>query len=168
MIFVSLGCENIDVDNIVYSARQSGKPVGLISIWTEGGLTISTSQGVFLGQKMIRDASRIKRVETSLSDLMIGLKCGASDSTSGLITNPSIGIVSDKIVEQGGATVFGEISEFLYAKNLISKRGETDDVCEEIRRLIVRTKEKIDQNDSNYKNEQKAWFPLHARHQGHF
>ncbi len=156
VIYVSLGCENIDVDNIVYSARQSGKPVGLISIWVEGGLTISTSQGIFLGQKMIRDASRIKRVETSLSELMIGLKCGASDSTSGLVTNPSIGIVSDKIVEQGGTAVFGEISEFIYAKNLISKRGETDDVCEEIRSLIVRTKERINQNDSNYKNEQKA------------
>ncbi|NQS75654.1 MAG: galactonate dehydratase [Peptococcaceae bacterium] len=156
VIFVSLGCENIDVDHIVYSAKQSGKPVGHISIWAEGGLTISKSQGVFLGQRMIGDASRIRRVEVSPSDLKVGLKCGASDSTSGLITNPSIGIVSDKIIDQGGITVFGEISEFIYAKNLISKRGVTDAVCEQIRALIVSTKERINQNDSNYKNEQKA------------
>lgn len=156
VIFVSLGCENIDVDNIVYHAKQSGKPVSLISIWAEGGLTLSMSQGVFLGQKMILDASRIKRVEASISDLVIGLKCGASDSTSGLITNPSIGIVSDKVVERGGTTVFGEVSEFIYAENLISKRGETDDVCEEIRKLIVQTKDRINKSDSNYKKDQKA------------
>lgn len=156
VIFVSLGCENVDVDSIVYNAKQSGKPIGLISIWAEGGLTLSMSQGVFLGQKMIRDASRIKRVETSLSDLVIGLKCGASDSTSGLITNPSIGIVSDKVVEGGGTTVFGEVSEFIYAENLISKRGETDGVCEEIRKLIVQTKDKINKSDSNYTKDQKA------------
>lgn len=156
VIFVSLGCENIDVDNIVYHAKQSGKPVSLISIWAEGGLTLSMSQGVFLGQKMILDASRIKRVEASISDLVIGLKCGASDSTSGLITNPSIGIVSDKVVERGGTTVFGEVSEFIYAENLISKRGETDDICEEIRKLIVQTKDRINKSDSNYKKDQKA------------
>ncbi|WP_347488667.1 UxaA family hydrolase [Desulfoscipio sp. XC116] len=156
VIFVSLGCENIDVDNIVYHARQSGKPIGLISIWAEGGLTLSISQGVFLGQKMIRDASGIKRVETSISDLVIGLKCGASDSTSGLITNPSIGIVSDKVVERGGTIVFGEVSEFIYAENLISKRGETDDVCEEVRKLIVQTKDRINKSDDNYIKDQKA------------
>ncbi len=156
VIYVSLGCENIDVDDIVYLAKQSGKPIGLISIWAEGGLTLSVSQGVFLGQKMIRDASRIKRVETPLSGLMIGLKCGASDSTSGLITNPSIGIVSDKVIELGGTAVFGEVSEFIYAENLISKRGETDDVCEKVRELIVQTKDRINKNDSNYKKEQKA------------
>ncbi len=156
VIFVSLGCENIDVDSVVYHAKQSGKPIGLISIWAEGGLTLSMSQGVFLGQKMIRDASRIKRVETSISDLVIGLKCGASDSTSGLITNPSIGIVSDKVVEHGGTTVFGEVSEFIYAENIISRRGETDDVCEEVRKLIVQTKDRINNSDGNYKKDQKA------------
>jgi altronate dehydratase large subunit len=156
VIFVSLGCENIDVDNIVYLAKQSGKPVALISIWAEGGLTLSVSQGVFIGQKMISDASRIKRVEASIADLMIGLKCGASDSTSGLISNPSIGIVSDRIIERGGTTVFGEVSEFIYAENLISKRGETEEVCEDIRNLIIRTKDRINKNDSNYNKDQKA------------
>lgn len=156
VIYVSLGCENIDVKDIVYHAKQSGKPVGLISIWAEGGLTLSTSQGVFLGQKMIRDVSRIRRVEANISELMIGLKCGSSDSTSGLITNPSIGMVSNRVIEQGGTTVFGEISELIYADNLISKRGVTDDICEKVRKLVEQTKERINNSNSNYKNEQKA------------
>jgi altronate dehydratase large subunit len=156
MIFVSLGCENIDVDNIVYLAKQTGKPVAQINIWSEGGLTLSISQGVFIGQKMIGDASRIKRVEASLADLMIGLKCGSSDSTSGLISNPSIGIISDKLIERGGTVVFGEVSEFIFAENLISKRGETEEICGDIRNLIVRTKDRINTNDTNYSKDQKA------------
>jgi altronate dehydratase large subunit len=46
--------------------------------------------------------------------------------------------------------------EFIYAENLISKRGETEEVCEDIRNLIIRTKDRINKNDSNYNKDQKA------------
>jgi len=64
---------------------------------------------------------------------MIAVKCGASDTTSGIAGNPVIGNLFDRIVEVGGTALFGENTEIIGAEHVLSRRG----VNEEVTRRII-------------------------------
>ena len=51
------------------------------------------------------------------------MKCGGSDYTSGLASNPTLGRVADRLVELGGAAVLGEIAEIMGAEHLLAARA---------------------------------------------
>lgn len=42
-----------------------------------------------------------RREECDISELMLGIECGGSDATSGLVSNPVMGIISDRIIAAG-------------------------------------------------------------------
>ena len=65
---------------------------------------------------------KVEKIKTSLDRLIVGLKCGSSDTFSGLITNPTVGLTVDKLLDHGANVVFGEITEMLGAEYLIAKR----------------------------------------------
>lgn len=82
--------------------------------------------------RFARDASRQRREEFPLSRLHVGLECGGSDTTSGLASNPSIGVVADAIVAAGGTATITETSEFFGAEELFAVRGATPEVQRKI------------------------------------
>ena len=55
-----------------------------------------------------------------VSELILSLKCGGSDYTSGLASNPTLGRVTDRLVELGGSAVLGEIAEIMGAEHLLA------------------------------------------------
>ncbi len=57
------------------------------------------------------------------SELVLSLKCGGSDYTSGLASNPTLGRVTDRLVELGGTAVLGEIAEIMGAEHLLASRA---------------------------------------------
>ena len=57
------------------------------------------------------EANKISRKPASLSNLTIGLECGGSDGFSGISANPTLGYVSDLVVELGGTTILSEFPE---------------------------------------------------------
>lgn len=72
-----------------------------------------------------------------LSELRVGLKCGGSDGFSGITANPLLGAFSDWLcTEQGGTTVLTEVPEMFGAEHLLMSRATTDDVRQQIVRLI--------------------------------
>ena len=46
-----------------------------------------------------------------------------SDYTSGLASNPTLGRVTDRLVELGGSAVLGEIAEIMGAEHLLAARA---------------------------------------------
>ena len=58
-----------------------------------------------------------------VSELVLSLKCGGSDYTSGLASNPTLGRVTDRLVELGGTAVLGEIAEIMGAEHLLASRA---------------------------------------------
>ncbi len=50
---------------------------------------------------MVIEASMCRREECDISELMLGIECGGSDATSGLVSNPVMGIISDRIIAAG-------------------------------------------------------------------
>ena len=61
-----------------------GKPVQTLFIQELGGVAKTTAKGVLIAQEMAIQASRLKPQECDAGDIVLGLKCGSSDTTSGL------------------------------------------------------------------------------------
>ena len=70
--------------------------------------------------------------------LVLSLKCGGSDYTSGLASNPALGRVADRLVELGGAAVLGEIAEIMGAEHLLAARAAAPDAAAQLLRVINR------------------------------
>ena len=92
---MSLGCEGTDVDRIVEEIAASGKPVARINIQELGGMTPAIAAGIEAVQKMQLQISGQQRVPVDISEYVMGIKCGASDTTSGMASNCVIGYVAD-------------------------------------------------------------------------
>ena len=138
VLLVSLGCESVDLQTVAQGIAESGKRVETVVIQEVGGAANSAAKGQLLAQDMVRQASLEKRVACPASDLVLGLKCGSSDTTQGLVTTPAVGLVSDAIVRMGGTSILGEVTEFIGAEHLLAKRGRTEKIGREILDLVDR------------------------------
>lgn len=134
VLLVSLGCESIKAEEIEKEVN-SDKPVEIIRLQELGGITKTVSQGILIAQKMALDSCEEKK-EADLSDLVIGIKCGASDATSGIASNPATGAVVDKIVKEGGKVIFGETTEVIGAEHVLVKRASNKEVGNKILRKV--------------------------------
>lgn len=137
-LIVSLGCEGTDVDRIVEKIAASGKPVARINIQELGGMTAAIAAGIEAVQKIQRQISGQQRELTDISNYVMGIKCGASDTTSGMASNCVIGYVADKIVDLGGTVIFGETTEFIGAEHILARRAATPEVGDQIYKIVNR------------------------------
>ncbi|HDO34751.1 MAG TPA: D-galactarate dehydratase, partial [Nitrospirae bacterium] len=77
----------------------------------------------------------LQRTECSLDELYVSVKCGESDTTSGLASNPTVGNVIDRIIEMGATASFGETSEITGGELVCKERAATPEVGEEFMRV---------------------------------
>jgi altronate dehydratase large subunit len=136
VLLVSLGCESTDVGGVAEAIAASGKRVETVSIQDIGGAAKSISEGVLLAQEMVQDASRLEKVDCPDTDLVLGLKCGSSDTTSGLAPNPALGIASDLVVARGGTAILGEVTEFIGAEHLLAAHAKDKKTGQKILDLV--------------------------------
>ncbi len=142
VLLVSLGCESVSVDKIAEGIAESGKPVEKVVIQQVGGATTAVNQGVRIAQVMLTEASAVKIEEFPDSELVLGVKCGASDTTSGLVANPATGVSCDLLVDNGGTCVFGETTEFIGAEQILAHRAATPEVAQRIIDIVVRVEKR--------------------------
>jgi altronate dehydratase large subunit len=135
-LIVSLGCEGVDTDRLEKELRATGKPIERINVQELGGTSNSIQAGIDKAQKLVMAISEQQREEVDISEFTMGIKCGASDTTSGIASNPVIGYVSDKVVELGGTVIFGETTEFIGAEHILQRRAKNDHVASEIDRIV--------------------------------
>jgi len=138
VLLVSLGCESTNIQQVADGIAATGKRVETIVIQEEGGAARAAAQGILLAQAMVTDASEQKRTPFPLSELVLGLKCGSSDTTSGLSANPVVGILSDLIVEAGGTSILGEVTEFIGAEHLLVKHAKDEETGRKMLALVER------------------------------
>lgn len=136
ILIVSLGCEGVDTDRFETEVRKTGKPVERVNIQEVGGTSKAVQLGVDKAQKMYLQISSQKRQEVDLNLLTMGIKCGASDTTSGVASNPVIGYVTDKLIDEGSTVIFGETTEFIGAEHILQRRARTPGVAEDIKRIV--------------------------------
>lgn len=138
VIIVSLGCESTNLAEVLEGIQASGKRVEHLVVQETGGAARTTAQGILLAQEMVREASLQQRETFPISKLVMGMKCGSSDTTSGLVPNPAIGVASDLLVEAGGTSILGEVTEFIGAEHILARHAANEQVAQGILELVVR------------------------------
>lgn len=138
VIVVSLGCESTNIAEVVEGIRKSGKRVEHLVVHEIGGAARTTSLGILLAQEMVKEASLQHREPFPVNKLVMGMKCGSSDTTSGLISNPAIGVASDLLVNAGGTSILGEVTEFIGAEHILANHAVNEDVAQGILHLVDR------------------------------
>jgi (2R)-sulfolactate sulfo-lyase subunit beta len=126
---VVIGIEPGWTDRIVEGIAKTGKPVYGFSIERRGDLrTIADASRKAM--EFLQWASELQRQECSFDELYVSVKCGESDTTTGLSSCPTVGNVIDKITEMGATSSFGETSELTGGEFIVKSKAATPEVAE--------------------------------------
>ena len=131
---VVIGIEPAWTGRIVEGIAATGKPVE--GLWIEGHGDLRTlEQAARVLAQFVRDASECVREPAEPGELMMSIKCGESDTTSGLGSCPTTAQVVDEWVDAGGTVLFGETSELTGGEHLIAARCADEEVRKKFQAL---------------------------------
>ncbi|NMB42382.1 MAG: UxaA family hydrolase [Firmicutes bacterium] len=123
--------------------NETQKPVVHLYVDDAGGLECSIGKGIGHARTLVQQVSRIFRENAPLGKLQVGVKCGASDYTSGIAGNKLIGYIFDRIVNAGGKAVFSETVEVIGAEHILAKRAVSRNVAEKLLEYVRKTESEI-------------------------
>jgi len=124
---VVVGIEPAWTARVTDGIAATGKPVEGFAIEGVGDLRTLERVARVLA-RFVQDASEIQREPADAGELMMSIKCGESDTTSGLGSCPTTAQVVDRWVDAGGTVLFGETSELTGGEHLIAARCASDAV----------------------------------------
>ncbi len=124
---VVVGIEPTWTDRVADGIAAAKKPVARLSIERNGDLN-TIAEGARMAAKLLQDASEIQRSVVERSEVMMSIKCGESDTTSGLGSCPTTSQAVDRTVLAGGTVIFGETTELTGGEHLIANRCIDDEV----------------------------------------
>ena len=132
---IVVGIEDQWTQKIADSIAETGKRVEAISIEGSGDLkTIEKASRV--ARDMVKESSDKKRKDFDVSNLVVSTKCGESDTTSGLASNPTVGVVFDRLVDEGATVIFGETSELTGAEEYVARKCATPELREKFQKIF--------------------------------
>ncbi|HJU96590.1 MAG TPA: UxaA family hydrolase [Jiangellaceae bacterium] len=132
---VVIGIEPNWTNRVADGIAATGKPVVALSIEGQGDLKVIEQAGR-AAAAMVHDATGTTREEIPLTDLLISTKCGESDTTSGLGSNPTIGRFAERFTAAGGTFFFGETSELTGGEHIVADRITDPAQREKFQRLF--------------------------------
>lgn len=124
---VVIGIEPGWTQRIVDGIAKTGKPVAGFSIEGQGDIA-TVAQASVKAKEYVQWASELQRTECKFSELYISVKCGESDTTTGLSSCPTVGNVVDKHCAIGGTASFGETSELTGAEHIVAAKAANEAV----------------------------------------
>ncbi len=124
---IVVGIEPNWTEHVAEGIASTGKPVAGFSIERHGDLrTLAAASRT--AQQFLQDASELRREPIERAEMTISIKCGESDTTTGLGSCPTVSQAVDRHVHGGGTVIFGETSELTGGENLIAARCADDGV----------------------------------------
>ncbi|MDA8341169.1 MAG: UxaA family hydrolase [Actinomycetota bacterium] len=145
---IVVGIEPTWTDRVVDGIAKSGKPVVGLSIERHGDLA-TIADGARHAAALLQQASELQREPFELAELMISIKCGESDTTSGLGSCPTTSQVVDRHVAAGGTVLFGETTELTGGEHLIAERCVDDEVRKKFQGFFDRYFDLVEQSGAN-------------------
>ncbi|MDR2527914.1 MAG: UxaA family hydrolase [Synergistaceae bacterium] len=155
VVVVGLGCERFTPGELAEGIASTSKRLEVVVIQEVGDSIKTTELGVRHARSMMQAVSSEKREEMPVSELMLGLNCGGSDMTSGLVANPSLGVASDKIVAQGGSSILSELTELLGVEEILARRAENQEVADDIVKAIRAMEERLSNQIRHSSNDKR-------------
>src|SRR5947208_3418652 len=123
---VVIGIEPGWTQKVVDGIAKTGKPVSGFAIERRGDLQ-TACDAARVAQKFLQDASEIQRTDCDFKELYISVKCGESDTTTGLSSCPTVGNVIDKHCDAGYGS-FGETSELTGGEHIVKAKAANKEV----------------------------------------
>ncbi len=126
---IVIGIERNWTKKVADGIAKTGKPVAAFSIEGQGELE-TVRQVCWKAKEFVQYATELQRVPVELSEMIFSIKCGESDTTTGLASCPTVGGVVDRLIEAGASVIFGETSELTGGEHLIAQRCISPEIRE--------------------------------------
>lgn len=128
---LSLGCQKSQIatleEEIQHRNPAFSKPLFILDQQQEGTESAIMEKALRFTFSGVVEANQVERQTAPLSELCLGVECGASDGFSGLSANPAIGYCSDLLVGQGGSVILSEFPELAGCETeLVARCIETE------------------------------------------
>jgi (2R)-sulfolactate sulfo-lyase subunit beta len=94
---VVIGIEDNWTKRVADGIAETGKPVASFSIEGSGDLE-TVRRASWKVKEFVQWASELRREAVELGELTVSIKCGESDTTTGLGSCPTVGTVVDRLV----------------------------------------------------------------------
>jgi altronate dehydratase large subunit len=136
---VVIGADRPSVDQVGDAIAEFGKPVARAALDDvhEDAIAL-TERGTRLGAKLAHEISRLRREPVVAGELFLGIECGHSDATSGLVANPLAGYAADRVIAEKGSAVIGETLEWLGAEHILASRAQHESVGKAITQAVLK------------------------------
>jgi len=141
VITVGLGCEGMTAEVLAEAVRD--KPAEPVVIQKDGGSTATTTKGIGIATRFLKELKTQQREPAPLSELVVGLECGGSDALSGVTANPAVGSAADLFVSEGATAILGETPEMIGTAHILKRRGATSELGEQVEWLVNQTEERV-------------------------
>jgi (2R)-sulfolactate sulfo-lyase subunit beta len=116
-----IGIEPNWTRRVAEGIAATGKPVASFHIEGSGDLR-TIERAARVAMRLVQDATALQREPIPLRELWISTKCGESDTTSGLGSNPTVGKLAERMETAGGTFLFGETSELTGGEHIVAER----------------------------------------------
>ncbi|WP_304511799.1 UxaA family hydrolase [Desulfobacula sp.] len=145
---VVIGIEPEWTNIIVEGIAKTGKPVTGFSIERHGDIK-TVEMASWKAKEYVHWASELQKEECDLSEIWVSTKCGESDTTSGLASNPTVGNAFEKLVNMGSTCSFGETSEITGAEDTVKEKAKTPEAAQQFMDFFDRYAAMIDRNKTD-------------------
>ncbi len=142
VVVVGLGCEGLEPQKVADELAKTGKPVACVVIQEEGGTLKAFAKGCEVARKFSHQLSLQTREECDVSELILAIECGGSDTTSGLGSNPACGAASDLLIGEGGTSILSETTELIGAEHVLARRAINDEVKDKLIQIVRNCEER--------------------------
>jgi len=151
ILVMGLGCENLQLDSLMDTINRFDRD--RIIYFNSQEVNDEIETGIASITKIFENMKNDKRELCPVSDLIVGMKCGGSDSFSGITANPLVGKISDKLTAYGASILLTEVPEMFGAEQQLLNRAKNKQVYHSIIDLINNFKKYfIDHNKPIYEN----------------
>jgi len=121
-LIVGNGCEQLAAGEIAEEIKATGKKVEAIVLQDMGSMKRTIASGRKTVKEMLATAASLKREPAPLNGLILGTECGGSDYTSGLASNPAVGVACDMLVAEGATVILSETPELIGAEHILARK----------------------------------------------
>jgi (2R)-sulfolactate sulfo-lyase subunit beta len=145
---IVIGIEPNWTNLIADAIAETGKPVAGFSIERSGDLkTIEAASRK--AKEFVHWASELPRLPVDLSEIWVSTKCGESDTTSGLASNPTVGRVFERLEKLGNTLIFGETTEVTGAEDKIAENCSNQSVSEKFMATFNAYQDFVNEQDAD-------------------
>lgn len=145
---VVIGIEPSWTNKVAEGIAKTGKKVQAFSIERNGDLR-TIEQAARVAAEFLKDDSEMQREPVQRHEIMLSIKCGESDTTSGLGSCPTTSEAVDRWVDAGGTVLFGETSELTGGEHLIAERCIKDAVRQRFQEIYDKYIDMIESTGAN-------------------